>query len=343
MPMIERPKFAAMYLALPLLIAAGPAQVALADVLVLTNGDRITGDVKHIWDDKVTIEPEYSDPFDVDLAAVAHIESDRELDVKLDDGFDGTGTLVGAADDGKQVLATPDGPREIALADLFEVQEPEDYTDWDSHIDFASSLNRGNTDSENTKLRADGVYKRGDHRHRGELTFYREQLDGVRTQEQNLYTYDYNWLFSDPWFFSSELTYERDPIIDLDHRITLSAGIGYDIWKTPRKELSVKLGAGFQDEETATTSNESAVAVWALRFRHEFLGGDFSVFHNHTITDNLSGRDNTIFKTSTGLNYAISELLYSNVSLDFDYETHPVDFADHEDLALLLGLGFEFD
>ena len=27
----------------------------------------------------------------------------------------------------------------------------------------------------------------------------------------------------------------------------------------------------------------------------------------------------------------------------FDYETHPVEQADHEDLALLLGLGFEFN
>jgi putative salt-induced outer membrane protein YdiY len=120
-------------------------------------------------------------------------------------------------------------------------------------------------------------------------------------------------------------------------------GLGQSHRLREQPEPGQKLGAGFQDEETATTSNESAVAVWALRFRHEFLGGDFSVFHNHTITDNLSGRDNTIFKTSTGLNYAISELLYSNISLDFDYETHPVDFADHEDLALLLGLGFEFD
>ncbi len=316
---------------------------AVADVLVLRNGDRISGDVKHIWDDTVTIEPEYADAFDVDLEAIGHIESERELDIKLDDGYEATGTLAGAAGDGRQILETPEGRRDIALADLFEVEEPEDYYDWGSHVDFSSSLNRGNTDSANTKLRADGMYKHGDHRHRGEVTFYREELDGVSTQENDLYLYDYNWLFSDPWFFSSEVSYESDPIIDLDHRITLSAGIGYDIWKTPRKELSVKLGAGYQDEQTVTASNESAVAVWALRFRHEFFGDDFAVFHNHSITDNLSGRANTVFKTSTGVNYEITDLLYSNVRLDFDYETDPVSGADNEDLAMLLGLGLEFE
>jgi hypothetical protein len=36
---------------------------ANADVLVLKNGDRITGEISRIWDSEVTIEPEYSDEF----------------------------------------------------------------------------------------------------------------------------------------------------------------------------------------------------------------------------------------------------------------------------------------
>lgn len=289
----------------------------------MTNGDRITGDVKHIWDGKVTIEPEYSDAFEVDLDAIDHIESDRELDVKLDDGYDGTGILAGAADDGKQVPETPGGARDIALEEVFEIEEPEDYTDCSSHVDYSSSLNRGNTDSENIKLHADGMYKRGNHRHLGEATFLREEVEGVQTQAQDMYVYDYNWLFSDPWFFSSELSFEKDPIIELEHRITLSAGIGYDVWNTPRKRLSIKLGAGYQDEKFNTEENESAVAIWGLRFRHEFVGGDLAVFHNHTITNNISGRTNTIFDTTTGLSHEITDLLYATVSLDFDYNTHP--------------------
>lgn len=38
---------------LPLLIG----QAANSDVLVLKNGDRITGDIKRIWDNEITIEP----------------------------------------------------------------------------------------------------------------------------------------------------------------------------------------------------------------------------------------------------------------------------------------------
>ena len=57
-----------------------------ADVLHLKNGDRITGEIKRIWDDEVTIEPEYSDEFKVDLPLVERIESDREFEIEMPDG-----------------------------------------------------------------------------------------------------------------------------------------------------------------------------------------------------------------------------------------------------------------
>ena len=57
-----------------------------ADVLVLKNGDRITGEIKRVWDGEISIEPEYSDEFKVDVEAVKHIESDRNFDIELDSG-----------------------------------------------------------------------------------------------------------------------------------------------------------------------------------------------------------------------------------------------------------------
>ena len=56
---------------------------AAADVLYLKNGDRITGTIKSIWDDEVTIEPEYSDEFQVDLPIVERIESDRDFEIEM--------------------------------------------------------------------------------------------------------------------------------------------------------------------------------------------------------------------------------------------------------------------
>mgnify|MGYP001821314675 FL=1 len=105
----------------------------------------------------------------------------------------------------------------------------------------------------------------------------------------------------------------------------------------------MQLGAGYQNEDIGGVSQDNSVAVWDLRFRHDFVGDDLEVFHNHTIRSNMSGRTNTSYRTSTGVSYEITDLLYSSVSLDYDYDTEPVDTAKNEDLALMFGLGLEFE
>ena len=138
------------------------------------------------------------------------------------------------------------------------------------------------------------------------------------------------------------MTYERDPIIELDSRVIGSVGIGLDLWDTPRRALNVLLGAGLQAEEIGMSSENSSVATWTLRYRQDFIGDDLELFHNHSITHNVSGRTNTSYKTSTGFRFELTDLLYANVSLDYDLETEPVDVAENEDITFVLGIGAEF-
>ena len=325
-----------------------------ADVLVLKNGDRITGDIKRIWDREISIEPEYSDEFEVDVSAVAYVESDREFEIELDDGRSMVATLGGADVNGNQMVMFGEEAVAVPLGELYELDEPEKAFDWESNVEISANINKGNTDTANGKVRADTTVKFNDHRHIGEITFFREELANVVTKEQDLFKYSYNWLFKEPWFFSADLTFERDPIINLNSRIIMSAGIGRDIWDTPRRTLNLKLGAGYQTEEiflpllNRNQSTDSSVITWALRYRQDFFSDDVELFHNQTITSNTSGRTNTSYKTSTGLSYEITDLLSAQISLDFDYETDPARLSDpprlaeHEDIALLFGFAAEF-
>lgn len=317
-------------------------QAADAGVLVLKNGDQITGDIKRIWDSEISIEPKYSDEFQVDVSAIDHIESDRKFEIELEDGTSLVAQLAGADSDGNQIVKVGEKIVVVPLEEILELEEPEKDFDWRSNVDFSAAINSGNTDSSNTRLRADTTVRFLGHRHIGEVTFLKEDLAGKTTQDKDLFTYDYNWLFRDPWFFGTKVSFERDRIIELDHRVILSVGIGRDIWNTPRKALSVQLGAGAQTEEIGLVTTESAVATWSLRYRQDFFSYNLELYHNNSITHNISGRSNTSYKTTTGLRYKITDLLYANLSVDFDYETDPVDTAVSEDIALLAGVGVEF-
>jgi len=314
-----------------------------ADVLYLTNGDQITGTIKRIWDNEVTIEPEYSDEFQVDLPMVVRIESDRQFEIEMPDGSDIVAKMQGSDTDGNQILVTDTDSIPVQLGTLREVDEPEDYYDWEVLVDYSLSLNEGNTDAFNSRLAGDGMFKHGDHRHLGNVTYIQEEQNNATTKDQTLLSYSYNWLFREPWFFAANGRYEQDPIRQLEHRITASAGMGRDIWNDPRRFLSLQLGAGFTDEEIGIDQNTSTVGVWSLRFRHDFFGDDFEVYHDHSIVQTVSGRENTVIKTSTGVRYEITDLLYANVSLNWDHESKPAGTAEGTDTMLVVGAGMEFE
>ncbi len=333
-----------------LFLSTGFAATANADVLVLDNGDRITGEIKRIWDGEISIEPEYSDEFEVDVDAVDHIISEREFEIELDDGRELVATMSGEDSDGNQIIEVDGESISVELEDFLEVDEPEDFYDWETNVDLSTNLNKGNTESSNAQLRTDAMFKHGDHRHRGELSFLREELNDVSTKEQDRFNYSYNWIFNDPWFLAGNFSYERDPIVALDSRLIYSVGIGRDIWNTPQRFLSFNLGAGLQQQTTFNIlfprikeTEDSPVATWALRFNHDFFSGDFELFHNQDISAQLDGSKNTTFRTSTGIRYEITDLLYANFTFNYDYQTEPADGIKNEDIAILMGFGAEFE
>jgi putative salt-induced outer membrane protein YdiY len=324
------------------LIAAVNGQV-LADVVVMQNGDRFTGEVNRIWGNDLSIEPEYADEFVVDLDKVAYVESDREFDLTLDDGREVTAQLQGAGADGTQTVVYDGVTRQVPITDLEQVVEVDDGFDWESHIDWNSTVTTGNTDSTIARLAADSTIEIGDHRHIATLLVADEESLGVKTKDQDYVTYTYNWLFSDKWFLGAGASYETDPIKQLDRRAILGAGIGRDIWNFHDRFMSFEMGLGTLDESLAGVSETSTIAYWRYRFSYEFSGLDLEAYHNHQISSYLSGRDNLFAKSSTGVRYEIGDdLFYLTMSLNVDYEQEPPPGVQTEDSTWVIGVGFEF-
>ena len=330
----------ALFMTLPsAVLAAGP------DRIVMKNGDRITGEIQEIWDGDVIIEPEYDDDTKVSLplAEVSYMESEREFDVTWPDRTEVVVRLLGPSKDDRQLIEVNGEKLIIDLGRIDELDEIDEYFDWESHIDLNGSIDRGNTDATNVKFFADTNIKLGDHRHIAALTFAREEQDGIKTKQQDLLQYNYNWLFNKPWFFGVTGSGERDPIKDLDYRFIAGGTLGNDLFNRARVFLSVQFGLGYLAEKNTTNeSQQSVVGIWVLRYRQKFLK-DLEFYHDDSVNTYLTGRNNTVLKTTTGLRYEITDRLYANTSLDFDYETEPAGMGvEKDDLTWVFGLGLEF-
>ena len=316
---------------------------SFADKVYLKNGDVITGDIKAIWDNELIIEPEYSDEFAVEMEYVDYIKGTKIFTIEFNDGREVEAEMIGKDEDGKQLVLINGQQQSISLSNLAELEEPEEYFDWEYNLGFSVDINKGNTDSENYVLKSDGFVKLGDHRHIANVSFEREDTEEVETKNKDRAHYSYNWSFTEPWFLSLNVGYERDPIKNLTYRYTLTPGVGYEVWDDSWRFFTFEIGSGFQEDKVAGEVSDSQTAVWLVRFSHDFLGGDGEFFHNHTLSDNVSGRTNTVFISTTGITSELADDLDMNISLDYDKESNPGDDASKEDVRFLIGVSLGLD
>lgn len=318
------------------------ASVSLGDVVYMRNGDRITGDIKRVWDDELFLETPYADEFPISLDAVARIESDEDLEIELRDHSEVTGRF--ATDSaGGMILVTEADTRPFSPMDIEELTEPEDRFDWDARSDFSYRATRGNTETSNFLWQALGGVKIGDHRHRVDFRFDRIDQDGLTTKEQYRANYVYSWFFSDSWFLASGIGYERDPIRELTYRYTPGVGLGYQFFDDAYRQFEVSVSAVGVREKLAGITEDSSAARWDLRYRRDVLGGDLEFFHNHRLWVYLTGRTNKVVDTSTGIRWDVWGDIYMNAQIDWDWESDPAAGNEQEDITYALGIGIELN
>jgi putative salt-induced outer membrane protein YdiY len=311
------------------------------DRLVMKNGDVLTGNITKLADGDVYLEPSYADEFAIAVAQIQSVETEETFEIELGDRskVDARLAVNGL---GLQVLIIDGAEKVTTLDSIWEATEPEKHYTRDSRIDFSLTSNGGNTDSANTLLYGDTQIKVGDHRHNLDLTFRREETDGDNTKEQDLLNYRYGWMFNDPWFIGGSLTFERDPIRELDHRYVVGANVGRDIFDDATKFMNFSIGVGFSDEEIAGATDSGAVGLWNFTYNHDFLAGKMEFHHTHNITQQSFAEKNTILKSTTGIRTEFIKDVYGDISLRYDYETEPALSATNDDTTLTIGIGAEF-
>jgi hypothetical protein len=101
-----------------LLLAVGVALLwcpaVLGDTLVLTNGDKLTGEIRKLDDGDLSIKLAYSDdPLVMDWKVVSSVTTEKPLKVTLDDGKEITGKLEPAKEPGQFLAAGNTAPLEL--------------------------------------------------------------------------------------------------------------------------------------------------------------------------------------------------------------------------------------
>ncbi len=312
---------------------------ALADVIQLNNGDRITGTVGNITSGQITVATAYAGDLVIGMADVADIQTDGTYDVTLASGDTVSAQLVA---DG---LLVNGSVQQADIADISLLAPPPNNDPvWTSRIDALASRSNGNADTQVLSLIADSQYTHGiDGKNEHRVTAYwgDEEADGETTKEQIEVDYTYRRYLRNDWYTGANLEFFRDSLKDVDSRWTVGAHLGKLFWDNALGRFSAEIGISQVFEDLAGDSESNPAVRFAMGY-NRFLTPTTEFYHNNEFLTILGGGRGEIFDSSTGLRFSLSDALSVTVRADLRHETEPPEGAHRSDITYAFGVGYLF-
>ena len=228
-----------------------------ADRIVLSNGDRITGNLVTIAEGVATINTEYAGDITVQMEMIGVIETETACFVYMADNEVVAGRLE-QLEEGMGIR-TEDAVHTIVPSEIAALSRTDEGLDtiinppppkkWSGAVDLGLALRTGNTDTTDFNFTA-GVKRTGE---RNTLSLNFSAVYGTVDDVLNTRRYqaDYRWQYylKERMYLYTLGLAERDDGRKLEYRLQGGLGLGYDFIKQEKRSLSADIGATYTREQ----------------------------------------------------------------------------------------------
>ncbi|MEQ8691484.1 MAG: DUF481 domain-containing protein [Pseudomonadales bacterium] len=313
---------------------------AMADVVVMKNGDRLTGTLDSIAGGKLVLTTAYAGNVAIKVDEVDSIVTEEPFQVKV--GRSKANGLFRTIGEQTMVGETPVELSAISRAG----QESSGFgrlgTEWNSRADLSMVISNGNSDTESLNTLIESTLKRDTVQHAVSLLISQEEAEEETVKEQFDFDYGYKRFLSEKWYAAGNGEYFKDELKDIDARITLGAGMGYQVWDNSFGAFSVEAGISAVREDVDGDTDDNPAFRWALSYNRFLMAKQLEFFHKHAllvIPDSDSGE---VISSSTGLRYALNDRIDTSARIDVNHETEPSPDSSKTDVTYTLGIGIKF-
>ncbi len=331
-------------------LAAFAALSAAADVVHFINGDRLSGtlvdaepntvaiDVPHIG---VIVAPESQVARVAHAAGVAGQPSAHEA-------------LAPSKAEAAASPATPQTPPPTPEPSDVPSDPPiaataKRFSEWDLRSQFGLAVVSGNTrtqdvdfvvNAERTGQRFDNVFGISVHKARARAG---AQAPIADTKDQFDINYDLRWKYRDTWYAVANFEFFRDPIKDINRRVTAGVGLGNRFWASTRGALDTDVGVSrvFEQLDVGGVVDESQDPAlrWSVNFKRWLLEDRLEMFHNSQWLYILASGRGSVWDSDTGLRLQLANRWQAGVRFDLQHESHPAAARGKTDFGYALTLG----
>lgn len=317
---------------------------SLADEVILTNGDRLSGKILEIKDGVLTLETSFSEPIKLQFEAVQQMSSSEPVELHLSDGEVLKGRIT--ARDNRLVTLEAGPGREAVVVDLGKIAAlnppPKEPVTWKGNITLGGNWQDGNTDTMNVSAGALAVRRSANDRFLINFLYNRAEDDGRRTAENAYGRLKYDYFLSPKWYLYLNVDMLHDDFKDINFRTSVGPGIGYQIWDEENRALGLEAGLSYtsedrdEGEDTDWLSARIGANFLYRLFERVIFTDQFVIYPNLDDTGEYTLRNDAALITDVGANWA---LRLNNI---WERNSDPGPDLEKDDFTWILGLQYSF-
>lgn len=326
-----------MTLALALLLSPSVVDAA---VVVLKNGDRITGLVVKMQDRKLEIDVAYSSVnVTIDWEDVHSITTDRAMSIKLY-GDVPMPESVGVRLKDRIILHSLEEGGPIRLEDVRNINLSEN--DYYGYLSAGGNQTSGNTQTQALNISGSLTYRAMEHRFIFEGKYNRAEADHEDTANNGAFIAKYNYFLTRRIYTSAFNLTETDQFQDLSLRNTSGLGLGYDIFDNSTHFLTATVGpAAVYQDFTTTPATTTPSGSWSVRYELRLRGNDIILFHKQDGFKDFGHGSATRLNADQGIRIKLGGRWRLNVEYDFRYNSEPVAGKKSTDTNTIIGFSYD--
>ena len=337
-------------------IACFSVSPAVADQVVLKNGDRVTGTIVKKDAKDLTIKTDHFGVITTAWEQVASITADKPVNVVLSDGRTLRGTMTTAG--GKVEVVADNTRASVAPGDITILRDADEQKAYErllqpgwgdlwagsASLGFAGTIGNARTSTFTTSINAVRATKTD------KTSIYFKTIsasalaNGVSAATARAVragvAYDHN--LSSRMFVNIFNDWEYDRFQNLDLRFVVGGGVGFHAVKTERSRLDLLAGFDYNHSKfnTPLTRNTGEL-FWGDDYNYK-LSSITSFVQTFRMFNTLSDPGAYRVNADIGLSTKLWKRLSWDVSLSDRYLRHPAPGRKTNDLIYTTGLGITF-
>lgn len=340
------------------------AQPVLADEVVFNNGERLIGTVVKLEGGKLTFKSEMLGEQTFDLAKIKTFTTDAPVDLHLADG-----TVLKS-----KTQLTESGQVSLEGTDLIKAQQidldkiqainppPKPDPKWTGSFKVGLTSTHGNTFEESGSFSFDGSKREEDRRTKFDTLYVYSRIkddttgDKRTTEESFILKGKRDYFVSEKHYYYLNGSFKKDHIADLERRVILGAGSGYQWVEEDKIKFNTDAGLAYRHEKYDTripnptpppamiqeieTSDDLSAQLgydlfWIFRENWKFL-------HDTTYYPSLETVSDYFLTSTAELRHQHSNSMFSSLKAILDYDSTPAEGTSSTDTKYILSLGWNY-